>query len=177
MKPQLLSCNVIQARYISRIAPACRRAFRAGVIEDAVPYNSFTLEARHDLRRRLRHLVFDARLRHDTNAIFPCPVPAGLDLDALLDCCGVAGIRLVILCLGRQCRQKAKNNRRDAAPSHGVSHFGACGGLTTRILVALSFLSSAISASESLKSNTSRFCFRWSGVAVRGIEQTPICTR
>ena len=35
---------------------------------------------------------------------------------------------------------------------YGVSHFGACGGLTTRMFVALSFLSSAISASESLKS-------------------------
>src|SRR6185437_6644728 len=42
----------------------------------------------------------------------------------------------------------------------GVSHTGACGGLTTRILVALSFLSSAISASSSLKSNTSRLAFR-----------------
>ena len=35
----------------------------------------------------------------------------------------------------------------------------------------------AISDSESLKSNTSRFCFKCSGVAVRGIAQTPICTR
>jgi len=35
---------------------------------------------------------------------------------------------------------------------YGVSHFGACGGLTTRMSVALSFLSSAISESESLKS-------------------------
>jgi hypothetical protein len=34
---------------------------------------------------------------------------------------------------------------------YGVSHFGACGGLTTRMFVAFSFLSSAISASESLK--------------------------
>src|SRR3989304_4835056 len=59
----------------------------------------------------------------------------------------------------------------------GVSHCGACGGLTTRILVALSFLSSAISASDSLKSNTSRFSFRCAGVAVRGIAQRPSCTR
>src|SRR5690348_417864 len=32
---------------------------------------------------------------------------------------------------------------------YGVSHFGACGGLTTRILVALSFFRSAISEFES----------------------------
>src|SRR5262249_913722 len=66
---------------------------------------------------------------------------------------------------------------RVADETHSASHFGACGGFTTRKLVALSFLSSVISVSESLKSNTSRFCFKCSEVAVRGIEQIPFCTK
>src|SRR4029079_11453728 len=147
------------------------------VVEDTIPDEPLARVTGHDLGWRHRHLVLDAGLGYDADTIFPSPMPAGLGFDAFLHRCSIAGIRLVVLRPGGHGRQKAKGQSCDAAPPHGVSHFGACGGLTTRILVALSFLSSAISESESLKSNTSMFCFRWSGVAVRGIEQTPICTR
>ena len=60
----------------------------------------------------------------------------------------------------RRCRQRREESNDACDPHHGVSHIGACGGFTTRILVALSFLSSAISASDNLKSNTSILAFR-----------------
>src|SRR5262249_18537918 len=120
-------------------------------------------------------LILRARFGNDADTIFPSPIPAGLGLDAVLNRGNILGARLV---LRKRCRSGQCSDDSDNRQSHyGVSHFGACGGFTTRILVALSFLSSAISASESLKLKTSRFCFKCSGVAVRGIEQTPICTK
>ena len=79
------------------------------------------------------------------------------------DRCVACAPRLSCANAGAATQQRAQ--RRAGPRSHqGVSHTGACGGLTTRMLVALSFLSSAISASDSLKSNTSRFSFRCAGV-------------
>src|SRR5512146_337614 len=73
--------------------------------------------------------------------------------------------------------QNGEHGRDESDPDQGVSHTGACGGLTTRILVALSALSSAISAALSVKSKTSRFSFRCWGFAVRGMAHRPSCTR
>src|ERR1700755_1746630 len=151
-----------------------------GLVEDVVPNLLLAIDAGVLVGGRARLVVLQAWRGDDTDAAFRFGrTSAGRSsrLDAVLDRLRGVGSRMLDLRRNSGGRRRQDHNGGGGRPHYGVSQTGAWGGFTTRMLVALSFLSSAISASLSLKSNTSRFCSRWSGVAVRGIEMTPICTR
>src|SRR6185437_7607689 len=129
------------------------------------------------VRGRLRFVVVEAWIGDDADAAFGVArrlAGRRRGLDAILDLSRRLGVRCCPCCERPHEQQRGRDDR---GADHGVSHTGACGGLTTRILVSLSFFNSAISASVNLKSKTSRLALRWSGLSERGMAQTPICTR
>src|SRR5262249_55518337 len=115
------------------------------------------------------HLGRDHNLRTKTGGFHPFPYLAFIVVHLrridmpIADADGLFGQSRTVASSQRPCAEANDRNTETfgldrwrkfarGRTHYGVSHFGACGGLTTRMFVALSFLSSAISESESLKS-------------------------